>query len=88
MAYIPVVSAFSIVTITFDLLYVDMKKVTSEVDIKLYENGIRIQNYEAVLSDLDEVLEFKSPEKESNNGNKKRDWNLYTKVLMRKHNLI
>ena len=64
MAYNPVGSAFVFITVTSSFLYVDKKKVTFEVDKYLCENGIRIRNYEAVLSDLDEVLEFKSLEKE------------------------
>ena len=85
MAYSPVVSAFSIVTITFDLLYVDMKKVTSEVDEYLYENGIRIHNYEVVLSDLDEVLEFKSLEKESNNETDSEEWDCSWNSILSQH---
>eukprot|EP00252_Welwitschia_mirabilis_P017029 TRINITY_DN3786_c0_g1_i1.p1 TRINITY_DN3786_c0_g1~~TRINITY_DN3786_c0_g1_i1.p1 ORF type:complete len:663 (-),score=143.58 TRINITY_DN3786_c0_g1_i1:272-2260(-) len=53
--YNPVVHAFAIVTQTSALFYVDKRKVTSEVEKHLCENGIIIRDYESVLSDLDSL---------------------------------
>lgn len=92
VAYNPVVSAYVIVTITSAFLYVDKRKVTSEVVKYLSENGITIRNYEAVLSDSEllssgQLLgimknggleEFKSLEKDSNNASDSEEKGLET----------
>ncbi|KAH9314181.1 hypothetical protein KI387_022808, partial [Taxus chinensis] len=53
VAYNPVVHAFAIVTKFSAFVYVDKRKVTSEVEKYLTENAIEIRNYEALLSDLE-----------------------------------
>ncbi|KAK1588708.1 hypothetical protein Q3G72_026292 [Acer saccharum] len=52
VSYCPVVHAFAIVTINSAFLYVDKRKVSSEVNSALKENGIEVRDYSAVSSDV------------------------------------
>ncbi|KAM1400036.1 hypothetical protein TB1_026533 [Malus domestica] len=52
VAYNPVVHAFAIVTSNSAFLYVDKRKVSSEVNSYLEENGIEVREYKAVSSDV------------------------------------
>ncbi|KAL5557239.1 hypothetical protein UlMin_039475 [Ulmus minor] len=50
--YCPVVHAYAVVTSSAAFLYVDKRKVTSEVNRQLEENGIEVREYSAVSSDV------------------------------------
>ncbi|KAH7566447.1 hypothetical protein JRO89_XS08G0163700 [Xanthoceras sorbifolium] len=52
VSYSPVVHAFAIVMINSAFLYVDKRKVSSEVNSSLKENGIEVRDYTAVSSDV------------------------------------
>ncbi|KAL4625254.1 hypothetical protein ACB092_05G012200 [Castanea dentata] len=52
VSYCPVVHAFAIVTSNLALLYVDKRKVSSEVLSYMEENGIEVREYGAVSSDV------------------------------------
>ncbi|KAL3527076.1 hypothetical protein ACH5RR_011732 [Cinchona calisaya] len=53
VAYSPVVHAFAVVTLTSAFLYVDGRKLSTEVDSYMKENGIEVRDYGAVTSDVD-----------------------------------
>ncbi|CAN1224964.1 Aminopeptidase P1 [Linum perenne] len=50
--YCPVVHAFAIVTLNSAFLYVDKKKVSSEVNSYMMDNAIEVRDYAAVSSDV------------------------------------
>ncbi|CAN0890656.1 Aminopeptidase P1 [Linum grandiflorum] len=50
--YCPVVHAFAIVTLNSAFLYVDKKKVSSEVNSYMIDNAIEVRDYTAVSSDV------------------------------------
>lgn len=52
VSYCPVVHAYAIVTSNSAFVYVDKRKVSSEVATYLEENGIEIREYSAVSSDV------------------------------------
>ncbi|XP_037491086.1 aminopeptidase P1 isoform X2 [Jatropha curcas] len=52
VSYCPVVHAFAIVTSNSAFLYVDKRKVSSEANSYLVENGIEVREYTAVSSDV------------------------------------
>ncbi|KAJ9177150.1 hypothetical protein P3X46_012396 [Hevea brasiliensis] len=52
VSYCPVVHAFAIVTSNSAFLYVDKRKVSSEVNSYIKENGIELREYTAVSSDV------------------------------------
>ncbi|KAI5319510.1 PREDICTED: probable Xaa-Pro aminopeptidase [Prunus dulcis] len=52
VSYSPVVHAFAIVTSNSAFFYVDKKKVSSEVNTYLEENGIEVRDYKSVSSDV------------------------------------
>ncbi|XVE82668.1 hypothetical protein DITRI_Ditri16bG0024400 [Diplodiscus trichospermus] len=52
VSYCPVVHAFAIVTLNRAFLYVDKRKVSSEVSSSMEENGIEVREYGAVSSDV------------------------------------
>ncbi|KAK4584350.1 hypothetical protein RGQ29_022183 [Quercus rubra] len=52
VSYCPVVYAFAIVTSNLALLYVDKRKVSSEVLSYMEDNGIEVREYGAVSSDV------------------------------------
>ncbi|XP_031250478.1 aminopeptidase P1 [Pistacia vera] len=52
ISYSPVVQAFAIVTTNSAFLYVDNKKVSSEVYSSLKESGIELRDYSAVSGDV------------------------------------
>uniref|UniRef100_A0A0D6R2D6 Xaa-Pro aminopeptidase n=1 Tax=Araucaria cunninghamii TaxID=56994 RepID=A0A0D6R2D6_ARACU len=88
VAYNPVVHAFAIVTRCFAFLYVDKRKVTSEVEKHLIDNGIEIRNYDAVLSDS-ELLSCGQLLGTKKNGVLEKEGDLSQKETVKeKHNLI
>ncbi|XP_027074358.2 aminopeptidase P1 [Coffea arabica] len=52
VSYCPVVHAFAVVTLNSAFLYVDQRKLSSEVNITMKENGIEVRDYGAVTSDV------------------------------------
>ncbi|XP_056169759.1 aminopeptidase P1-like [Syzygium oleosum] len=52
VSYCPVVHAFAIVTPTLAFIYVDQRKLSSEVSGYLKENGIEVREYGAVSADV------------------------------------
>ncbi|CAL9027017.1 unnamed protein product [Prunus brigantina] len=52
VSYSPVVHAFAIVTSNSAFFYVDKRKVSSEVNTYLEENGIEVRDYKSVSSDV------------------------------------
>ncbi|XP_062155459.1 aminopeptidase P1 isoform X2 [Alnus glutinosa] len=52
VSYCPVVHAFAIVTSNSAFIYVDRRKVSSEVNSYMEENGIEVREYAAVSSDV------------------------------------
>ncbi|KAJ4714467.1 putative Xaa-pro aminopeptidase [Melia azedarach] len=52
VSYCPVVHAFAIVTTDSAFLYVDKRKVSSEVDSFFKESGIEVRDYDEVSSDV------------------------------------
>ncbi|KAK9136390.1 hypothetical protein Syun_015720 [Stephania yunnanensis] len=52
VSYCPVVHAFAIVTSESAFFYVDLKKISAEVESHLRENGIEVRDYGAVNSDV------------------------------------
>ncbi|CAI0420163.1 unnamed protein product [Linum tenue] len=50
--YCPVVHAFALVTLNSAFLYVDRRKVSSEVNSYMEENAIEVRDYTAVSSDV------------------------------------
>lgn len=52
VAYSPVVHAYAIVTVDSAFFYVDKRKVTSEVQSYMVENGIEVREYNIVDSDV------------------------------------
>ncbi|XP_030523904.2 aminopeptidase P1 isoform X2 [Rhodamnia argentea] len=52
VSYCPVVHSFAIVTPTSAFLYVDQRKLSSEVSGYLKENGIEVREYDAVSADV------------------------------------
>ncbi|XP_044469572.1 aminopeptidase P1-like [Mangifera indica] len=52
VSYCPVVQAFAMVTTISAFLYLDNKKVSSEVNFALKESGIEIRDYNAVSRDV------------------------------------
>lgn len=52
VSYNPVVHAYAIVTTDLAFLYVDKRKVSSEVHGSLSENGIQVREYDTVDSDV------------------------------------
>ncbi|KAK4784963.1 hypothetical protein SAY86_001652 [Trapa natans] len=52
VSYCPVVHSFAVVTQNLALLYVDKKKVSPEVNAYLAENGVEVQEYATVATDV------------------------------------
>lgn len=52
VSYCPVIHAYAIVTLDSAFLYVDTRKVSSEVKLYLEENGIEVREYNDVSSDV------------------------------------
>ncbi|KAE7999887.1 hypothetical protein FH972_004276 [Carpinus fangiana] len=52
ISYCPVVNAFAIVTSNSAFFYVDRRKVSSEINSYMEENGIEVREYAAVSSDV------------------------------------
>ncbi|KAL3525421.1 hypothetical protein ACH5RR_013793 [Cinchona calisaya] len=52
VSYCPVVHAFAVVTLNSAFFYVDRRKLSSEVNIHMKENGIELRDYGAVTADV------------------------------------
>ncbi|KAJ3673127.1 hypothetical protein LUZ60_006501 [Juncus effusus] len=70
VAYCPVIHAYAIVTLNSAFFYVDKRKVSSEVESHMSENGIEIKDYEGVDSDMTLLASghLDSENKENSNG--------------------